>query len=207
VARKLLAIDPASTQGLHALSGALMARREYRQVVDLLTPVTKDGGRRGRETDTALLMAQLAHAHTQLKQHDQAISVLTAAVASDPLSAPVLNSLGYTLAERGERLPEAISYIERALKVDPDNPSYVDSLGWALFKQGRPDDAEPHLRKAADALPTNSVIQDHHGDVLAKQGKYQEAIGAWERALKGDGEDIDKAAIEKKVKDARARQQ
>jgi tetratricopeptide (TPR) repeat protein len=207
VARKLLALDPGSTQGLHALSGALMARREYRQVVDLLTPVTKDPSRRGREGETALLMAQLAHAHTQLKQHDQAISVLTAAVASDPLSAPALNSLGYTLAERGERLPEAIAYIERALKVDPDNPSYVDSLGWALFKHGRADEAEPHLRKAADALPTNSVIQDHHGDVLAKQGKYQEAIVAWERALKGDGEDIDKAAVEKKVKDARARQQ
>jgi tetratricopeptide (TPR) repeat protein len=207
VARKLLAIDPTSTQGLHALSGALIARREYRQVVDLLTPIMKDASRRGREADAATLMAQLAHAHTQLGQHDQAISVLTAAVASDPLSAPALNSLGYTLAERGERLPEAIGYIERALKVDPDNPSYVDSLGWALFKQGRADEAEPHLRKAADALPSNSVIQDHHGDVLARQGKYQEAIVAWERALKGDGEEIDRSAIEKKVRDARARKQ
>ena len=123
------------------------------------------------------------------------------------MSAPALNSLGYTLAERGERLPEAIGYIERALKVDPDNPSYLDSLGWALFKQGRADEAEPHLRKAADALPTNSVIQDHYGDVLARRGKYQEAIVAWERALKGDGEDIDRAAIEKKIRDARARKQ
>jgi tetratricopeptide (TPR) repeat protein len=209
LARKLLAVDPTNLQGLQALSSALVARRDYRNVVDLLTPFSKDvaGRAKGRESDAALLLAQLAHAHTELGQHDQAIAVLTTAVANDPLSAPALNSLGYTLAERGERLPEAIAYIERALKVEPDNPSYIDSLGWALFKQGRFDEAEPHLEKASVALPEQSVIQDHYGDVLARRGKYQEAIAAWERALKGDGEDIDKAAIEKKIRDARGRKQ
>ena len=209
VARKLLALDPTNIQGLHALSSALVARRDYRNVVELLTPLSKDvaGRAKGRESDAALLLAQLAHAHTELGQHDQAIAVLTTAVASDPLSAPALNSLGYTLAERGERLPEAVAYIERALKVEPDNPSYIDSLGWALFKQGRFDEAEPHLQKAATALPEQSVIQEHYGDVLARRGKVPEAIAAWERALKGDGEDVDKAAIEKKIRDARARKQ
>jgi tetratricopeptide (TPR) repeat protein len=122
LARKLLDVDPTSTQGLHALSSALVARREYRQVVELLTPVAKNTAGRSRESDAALL-AQLAHAHTQLGEHAQAIAVLTAAVARDPLSAPALNSLGYTLADRGERLPEAIGYIERALKVAPTKPS------------------------------------------------------------------------------------
>jgi tetratricopeptide (TPR) repeat protein len=207
VARKLLALDPTSIPALHALSSALVARGEYRAVIDVLTPLAADvrGRAKGRESDAALLLSQLAHAHTQLGEHQQAIAVLTAAVASDPLNAPVLNSLGYTLADRGERLPEAISYIERALKVEPDNPSYVDSLGWALFKQGRIDEAEPHLRKAAHALPENSVIQNHHGDALARQGRYQEAVEAWDRALKGDGDDIDRAVVEKKIRDARAR--
>jgi tetratricopeptide (TPR) repeat protein len=209
VARKLVSLDPSSIQGLHALTAALAAGRDHRGIVDLLTPLSKDvGGRaKGREGDAALLLAQLAHAHTALGQHEQAIAVLTAAVASDPTSAPVLNSLGYTLADRGERLPEAVAYIERALKVEPENPSYIDSLGWAFFKQGRFEDAEPHLQKAAAALPDTSVIQDHYGDVLLQRGKIQEAIGAWERALKGDGEDVDKAVIEKKIRDARARKQ
>ena len=123
------------------------------------------------------------------------------------MSAPALNSLGYTLADRGQRLPEAVGFIERALKVDPDNPSYLDSLGWALYKQGRATEAEAQLRKAAQALPEQSVIQDHFGDVLVKNGKLPEAIGAWERALAGDGEDIDRAAIEKKIKDAKGRRQ
>jgi tetratricopeptide (TPR) repeat protein len=207
VARQLLSLDPNNIQGLHALSSALVARRDYRSVVDLLTPLSKDvqGRAKGRASDAALLLSQLAHAHTELGEHDQAIAVLTTAVTNDPTSAPALNSLGYTLAERGERLPEAIAYIERALKVEPENPSYIDSLGWALFKQGRFEEAEPHLQKAATALPDQSVIQDHYGDVLARRGKLLEAITAWERALKGDGESIDKPAIEKKIRDARAR--
>ena len=206
-ARKLIALDPTSVPGLHALSDALMARREYRKVVDLLTPFSKDAPTRskGQESDAALLLAQLAHAHTQLGEHDQAVTILTTAIANDPLSAPALNSLGYSLADRGQRLPEAVEYIERALKVDPDNPSYIDSLGWALFKLGRAEEAEGHLRKAATALPMQSVVQDHYGDVLARRGKYAEAIGAWERALAGDGLEIDRATIEKKIKDAKGR--
>jgi Flp pilus assembly protein TadD len=161
---------------------------------------------KGHESDAALLLAQLAQAYAELGQNEQAIASLTAAIASDPLSAPALNSLGYTLAERGERLPEAVSFIERALKVEPDNPAYLDSLGWALFKQGRTEEAEPYLRKAADALPSQSVILDHYGDVLLRRGKPGEAIGAWERALAGDGLDVDVAAIQKKIKDAKGRQ-
>jgi tetratricopeptide (TPR) repeat protein len=205
--RKLLSIDPTSVSGMHALSAVMIARREYRKVIDLLTPFTKDVAARtkGRESDAALLLSQLAHAHGELGEHAQAVKILTAAITSDPLNATALNSLGYSLADRGERLPEAVAYIERALKIDPDNPSYLDSLGWALFKQGRVEEAEAPLRKAAEALPMISVIQNHLGDVLARRGKYPEAIAAWERALKGDGEDVDRAAVEKKILDAKGR--
>ncbi len=37
-------------------------------------------------------------------------------------------------------------------------------------------------------LTGNSVIQDHHGDVLAKRGRNADAVAAWQRALAGDGE-------------------
>ncbi len=55
-------------------------------------------------------------------------------------------------------------------------------------------------------LTGNSVIQDHHGDVLEKRGRYADAVAAWQRALAGDGEQIDRAAIEKKIKAAKAQQ-
>jgi tetratricopeptide (TPR) repeat protein len=208
-ARLLIKLDPTSIRGLHALTDTYIARRDFKQVVTLLTPFHDDLDARskGRESDAAVLLSLLAHAHLELGDYPRAVSVLQTAIARDPLSAPALNSLGYTLADRGERLPEAVALIERALKVEPNNPSYLDSLGWALFKQGKPDAAEPHLKRAADARPQQSVIQDHYGDVLARQGKLAEAIGAWERALAGDGEDVERAAIEKKIRDARGKRQ
>jgi tetratricopeptide (TPR) repeat protein len=116
-----------------------------------------------------------------------------------------MNSLSYLLADHGLKLPEAIDLAQRAVKIEPGNPAYLDTLGWALFKQGRTEEAAEPLARAANILTGNSVIQDHHGDVLAKRGRVAEAIAAWERALAGDGEDINRAAIEKKIKAARAR--
>jgi tetratricopeptide (TPR) repeat protein len=126
-------------------------------------------------------------------------------IARDPLDANALNSLGYMFAEQGERLEEAVTLLQRALKVEPDNPSYLDSLGWAHFQQGRIDLADAPLTQAADKLQKSSVVQDHLGDLRFKQRRYRDAEAAWERALAGDGQSIDRAKIEKKIREARGR--
>ena len=126
-------------------------------------------------------------------------------IERDPLDGNALNYLGYMLADRTDRHAEAVELIERALKGEPDNPAYLDSLGWALFKQGKVDAAADPLARAAAAVPANSVIQDHYGDLLARQGKWSDAVAAWQRALAGDGESIDAAVIEKKIRDGRRR--
>jgi tetratricopeptide (TPR) repeat protein len=124
-------------------------------------------------------------------------------IQRDPENAAALNYLGYMLAERGERLDESVNLVKKALELDPDNGSYLDSLGWAYYKADKLDLAEGSLRRAADQLKTNSVIQDHYGDVLLKLGRYEDAIGAFTRALNGDGDSIDRGDIEKKVRTAR----
>jgi len=124
-------------------------------------------------------------------------------IASDPDNAAALNYLGYMLAERGERLDESVSYLKKAVQLDPDNGSYLDSLGWAYFKSDQLDLAESNLKRAAEQLTTNSVVQDHWGDLLFKLGRTHEAIDAWNRALTGDGEDVQRADLEKKIKTAR----
>lgn len=126
-------------------------------------------------------------------------------LAKDPLDANVLNSLGYTLAERGEQLDEAVELLQRALKIEPANPSFLDSLGWAYYRQGRLELAERPLSEAAAGMPANSVILDHLGDLRFKQQRFGDAAAAWERALAGDGDTIDRGAVQKKMLDARAR--
>ena len=123
----------------------------------------------------------------------------------DSEHAQALNYLGYMLADRGERLDESVALIARAIETDPHNGSYLDSLGWAYFKLDRLDLAEPPLRAASDQLQRNSVVQDHLGDLLNRLERYAEAIAAWRRALAGDGEEIDRAVIERKIMDAQRR--
>src|SRR6185436_11111892 len=93
----------------------------------------------------------------------------------EPDNAPTLNYLGYMLADRGERLEESVGYLKKALEIDPDNGSYLDSLGWAYFKGNQLELADGNLKRAADQLKTNSVIQDHYGELLARQGRFDEA--------------------------------
>jgi tetratricopeptide (TPR) repeat protein len=124
-------------------------------------------------------------------------------LASDPLHAPALNYLGYMLADRGERLEESLKYIERALTVDPGNAAYLDSLGWAYYKLNKLDQAASNLKKAADERQSDSVVQNHYAQVLFKLGRYPDAIAAWERALAGDGEQIDRREIEGRIRTAK----
>jgi tetratricopeptide (TPR) repeat protein len=137
------------------------------------------------------------------KRFADAESAFRQVLSRDPENAIALNYLGYMLAERGERLDESVSYLKKALEVEPENPSYLDSLGWAYFKSDKLDLAESNLKRAADQLKTNSVIQEHYGQVLFKLGRYDEAIAAWTRALAGDGDSIDKADVDKKIKAAK----
>jgi len=52
-----------------------------------------------------------------------------------------------------------------------------------------------------------ATCQDHLGDLFARAGRYAEAIAAWQRALDGDGQDVETTAIERKISDARTRVQ
>jgi len=134
--------------------------------------------------------------------HAEAEKVFRQVLARNPEHGPTLNYLGYTLVERGGRLDEAVALLKRAVALDPYNGAYLDSLGWAYLKTNQLDLAEPNLRTAAAQLPRDSVVQDHWGDLLAKRGKYADAVEAWRRALAGDGDQIDRATIERKISDA-----
>jgi tetratricopeptide (TPR) repeat protein len=137
------------------------------------------------------------------KKYADAEASFRQVIARDPENATALNYLGYMLAERGERLDESVSYLKKALQIEPDNGSFLDSLGWAYFKSDKLDLAADNLRRAADQLQSNSVIQEHYGQVLFKLGRYDEAIAAWTRALAGDGDSIDRSDIDKKIRSAR----
>jgi tetratricopeptide (TPR) repeat protein len=149
------------------------------------------------------LLFSLAAAYEENRRYDHAERTFREIIAANDTHAPALNYLGYMLADRGQKLPEAVDLIKRALSIDEDNPAYLDSLGWAYFRLGQFEEAREPLERAARALPKVSVINDHLGDLYLQLKRYDEAAAAFERALAGDRDGLDPAAVAKKRDRAR----
>lgn len=119
----------------------------------------------------------------QLDKWSEAEADFRAALEIRPDQPQILNYLGYSLVERGEKLEEALMMIERAVAAQPQNGAIVDSLGWVLFQMGQFDDAVVHLENAAALEAVDPVINDHLGDAYWAVGRIIEAEFQWHRAL------------------------
>jgi tetratricopeptide (TPR) repeat protein len=123
---------------------------------------------------------------------------LQAILDQDPDHVDSLNALGYTLAERNERLDEAFVYVDRALTLRPDSAAILDSMGWVLFRQGDLVRAEDYLRRALDLSDHDDEIASHLGEVLWVQGERDNAREVWRESLDHNpGSDKIRAVIER----------
>lgn len=140
-----------------------------------------------------------AISHHQLDQWPAAEADFRAALDLNPDQAQVLNYLGYSLVERGEKLDEALEMIETAVAAEPENGAIVDSLGWVYFQLGRFEDAVDPMEKAAALEATDPIINDHLGDVYWAVGREIEANFQWNRALSFDPDEELAARIRLKL--------
>ncbi len=152
--------------------------------------------------DTAVAL-NLASAYDKANKVDQAEAVYRDLIKKDPDDAEAMNDLGYMFAERDRKLDDAVDLIKHALAIETDNPSYLDSLGWAYFKQGKAELARDPLERAAAAEPRVSVIQNHLAEAYFRLKRYADAATTWDRALAGDHDGIDIAAVTQKRDKAR----
>jgi len=122
--------------------------------------------------------------YERMNKVDQAEVEFRKVLKFDPESAGAMNYLGYMLADRNLRLPEALDLITKALDKDPGNGAYLDSLGWVYYKLGRLPEAEQNLRRALEKTPRDPTVHDHMADVLMKESKVREAAAQWQASLK-----------------------
>ena len=112
-----------------------------------------------------------------------------AALEINPDQPHVLNYLGYSLVERGEKLDEALGMIETAVAGAPNNGAIIDSLGWVLFQLGRYEESVGYMEQAASLEAVDPIVNDHLGDVYWAVGRTIEAHFQWNRALSFEPED------------------
>ena len=132
--------------------------------------------------DSYELLYDRAMSAERIDKLDVLESDLRKVIKMKPDYAHAYNALGYTLADRTNRLSEAKELIEKAYKLQPDDPFILDSLGWVYFRMGQNQEALKHLQNAYGARP-DPEIAAHLGEVLWTSGKHDEAQKIWRAAL------------------------
>lgn len=161
-----------------------------------------------REDDASRPIAfQLGASYERAGRISDAEKTFLAILDRNPEDAATLNYLGYMWADRNEKLERARTMIERAVQLDPKNAAYLDSLGWVYYRLGDFEQAEKYLIDAATIMPWDPTIQEHVGDVFARQGRFGKALEHYRIALRleppaEDGEKIRTKIAEVEQKEA-----
>jgi len=162
----------------------------YQEAFDVLGLALK------KMPDTPDLLYDYAMAAEKVDRIDVVEANLRKLIKIRPDHAHAYNALGYTLADRNERIEEAHGLIQTALKLSPDDPFILDSMGWVLYRMGRSQEGLEYLQRAYKVRP-DAEIAAHLGEVLWAVGKRDEARNVWGGAMK---EHPDNEALQKTVK-------
>jgi len=128
-------------------------------------------------------------AREQLGRWPEAEADLRRALELSPDQPDVLNYLGYSWVDRGERLQEGLAMIRRAAEIRPMSGAIIDSLGWAYFRLGDYAQAVDWLEAAVRLEPADPTLNDHLGDAYWRTGRRIEARFQWQRAMTLDPDD------------------
>ncbi len=121
----------------------------------------------------------------KLNRLDEMERLLRRVMALKPDHQHAHNALGYSLAERNLRLPEAKALILKALEIAPGEPFITDSLGWVEYRLGNRAESLRLLRGAYQSRP-DVEIAAHLGEVLWVNGDREEARKVLRDAQKRD---------------------
>lgn len=136
----------------------------------------------GEEGEWRLYFARGA-LRERLGRWREAEADLMRALELAPQQPDVMNYLGYSWVDRGEKLQEGLALIQRAVELRPNSGAIVDSLGWAHYRLGDYAQALGYLERAVELSPADATLNDHLGDVYWRLGRRIEARFQWRRAL------------------------
>ena len=111
--------------------------------------------------------------------------ILRENLRKNPNDVNSLNALGYSLADRNMKLPEAFALISKAHQLSPKDSFILDSLGWVNFRLGKNALALEQLQQAFTMKP-EADIAAHTGEVLWVMNRHTEAEEMWRQGQKID---------------------
>ena len=152
--------------------GLLRDLKQYQMAYDLLGQAIV---KLPEETELVYDQAMMAEKTGNLVEMER---LLKRVIAAKPDYYNAYNALGYSLADRNIRLPEARALIRKALEYVPSDPFIQDSLGWVEFRLGNFAEAVKIFEIAFKAKP-DPEIAAHFGEVLWVAGQRDRAMAVW----------------------------
>ena len=157
---------------LMAEAGLLREVKRWDEAFEVL------GAAAQRFPDDSDLLYEQSMVAEKMGRVDEMERLLRRVIEIKPDNAHAHNALGYSLADRGQRLAEARQLIQRALELSPGDPFITDSLGWVEYRLGNLPEALRLLRQAYASRP-DVEIGAHLGEVLWAIGQRDEARRIW----------------------------
>ena len=182
---RLARLHPENPRIFALLGDIQRASRNWRAAARAYTTAINLHRRKGRVKNWRLFYNR-GIAYERAGEWEKAERDFRHALKLSPDQPSVLNYLGYSLIERGERLKEALEMVRKAVQARPNDGYIVDSLGWAYYRLGRYEDAVRELERAVSLRPGDPVINDHLGDAYWMVGRKLEARFQWQHALDGN---------------------
>ncbi|MDH4582106.1 tetratricopeptide repeat protein [Pseudomonas sp. BN415] len=196
---RAIELDPKRYQAL-VWVGRIHKERGNNQLAEMAfnDVLTSEPGHVDAQTELGLL-------NLSQRRHEQAQELLLKAVGEDqrrlggkpeigladvgtlkvdsksPLKA--YNGLG-VLADLREDFPISEGFYRLAMQIDPRSPMVQNSLGYSYYLAGHWEQAERAYKQGISYEPAYHPLWRNYGLLLARMGRYEEAISAFEQVEK-----------------------
>ena len=154
-----------------------LTNRAFRQVfADGNGPAALQTIERALATAPGLAFAHQAHAYVLLheRRFDEAVAAAESSVELDPLSPPLLNTLG-TAYMTADRLAEARDVLERALAIAPTFRAATQVLAWTFVREGDFDRAIELMDTIPLLAGFEAASAGPRGYLYARSGRADDA--------------------------------
>ena len=134
-------------------------------------------------TQAAEVLDAVSGFYERQGRQQEAIALLSDALAKAPKEEPLLFALAAALERKGE-WKRAVDTMRRVLEQSPTNTAAMNFIGYTLADRGGDlDEAERLVGKALEARPDSAAYLDSAGWVAFRRGQFDRSVDLLERAV------------------------
>ena len=182
--RALLAYYPDELYAYYYLVVTALRDRDEQKAIDYCLEGTSH---MGEDSDTGLcaqLYSLLGDLYFSADEDAKGYAAYDSALVYNPAEISVLNNYAYNLSLENRDLDRAEEMSRKTITKEPENSTYLDTYAWILFQKERFEEARLYMDQALRNDTTrSSVLLEHAGDIYARCGLADEALGYWKQAL------------------------